>query len=88
MSEKKMVEVRYFIPESIMDVLKQCITIKVGDKELRIQKINQFARECMYRGLASYLEPSSSPKVSGSENAKPSAEILRKELEGGIKENV
>ena len=69
-------EIRFFIPNNIYGILKECITVKIGDSEVLTDTVNQFARECFYLGLRAYVDtPSLSQKVSsGDETAKTGVE--------------
>ena len=85
MSKKKeWREIRFKIPKDVYDVLKAQIQIPVGEYIVQIDKINAFARECFYRGLAQILN-SRSRTSSGSRDAKSGddpAEVSKKEKGG------
>jgi len=85
LSRKKWMEIRFKIPKDVYDVLRAQIEIPVGEYIVKIDKINAFARECFYRGLAQILEKKShsSEMSSGSRDAKSGdepAEVSKKRM--------
>lgn len=58
-------EIRFKVPAKVFEMLEELCRIDIqGELVVEFDKVNQLARECLYRGLAQVVKERTKPSVA------------------------